>query len=157
MPEDEYGKKPSPITLNSWITQYGWIERADALDGEVSIALDNEIINRRAQMFKEHADIGAELLNKGRAYLKSNAFEDSADAIRAIDLGVNIQRISVGQEQAWMKISKMTDSQVQKEFERLTGKIGNGVEIEIEGAVEEDSNESSLQEAKENTTDAPDL
>lgn len=136
---DEEGRKPSLITIGEWVERYGWIERADALDAEISRELDSKIIDRRVKMFEEHAKIGKALIEKGESYLNGE-FGISSDnaAIRAVGLGVEIERISVGQAEAWMKISKMTDEQIAKEFARLSGKLPNDVEIK-DGEIKEES------------------
>lgn len=134
----ENNAKPSNLTLNKWIKEYGWMERADALDAEVSRKLDDEVIAKRMKMFEEHAQVGQEMVAKGREFLTNNPLQDSQAAIRAITSGIDIQRISVGQSEAGMKILKMTDAQITKELQRLTGKTPKDDEFSVDAEILDD-------------------
>ncbi len=119
--KDLNGRTPTDSTVNNWVVQYGWVERADKLDVEVSKVLDTEVIDRRVEMYKRHAEIGQDMVEMGIAFLKENGIKTDQAAIRAIDSGVEIQRVSVGLAEAWQKISTMSDDQLTKELARLSG------------------------------------
>lgn len=119
---EENGRRPALGTLKDWIGSRGWVERADALDAEVSMKLDNEIIQERVEMFRQHREIGKELRQKGMTYLNEKGIESDNAAIRAIDLGLATERTSVGMAAVLDKISKMSDEQLNKELAKLLGK-----------------------------------
>lgn len=121
LPEEE-GNKPARVIVEGWRDSLGWIERADGLDAEVSQAIDDKVIDRRVKMWEEHAETGEELIKLGRKYLQDHELQDSQAAIRAISTGAELQKDSVGKAEAWMKYSRMTDLQITKELERLSGK-----------------------------------
>jgi hypothetical protein len=122
LPEPENGiNRPGKVTLQKWKDSFGWVARADALDAEVSLALDQTIVDKRIQMFKEHAEVGRELIQKAREYLVANDFKDGNEALRALSLGIDTQRVSEGAAEAYSKIANMTEDQLAKEFVKLTG------------------------------------
>lgn len=134
IPETSDGRKPSKFTVISWIKNNGWLERADALDAEVSRSLDTEVINKRIQAFEEAVVVADELITLGRNYLKEHGKGIQSDnaAIRAIDLGLATKRISTGMAEMYTKISQMSDESITKELLRLIGKKDDIINAEIE-------------------------
>jgi hypothetical protein len=120
--EDENGRKPAKFTVIKWIASEGWIERADALDAEVSRKQDDAIINERMEMFRKQKEVSDELVEKGLHFLNSEGIKTDASAIRAIDLGLSTQRISTGMAEMYTKISTMPNEALTKELQRLLGK-----------------------------------
>lgn len=118
---DLNGQSPTRESIIRWRDSRGWGERADALDAEISVRKDQEIIDLRMEMFKKHAEIGGKLVQEGLLYLQTNGVENSASAIRAIDLGLNTERISTGLAEVYVKISKMSDDALTKEIQKLIG------------------------------------
>lgn len=123
LPKSPDGRIPAKATLISWINTRGWTERADALDGEISLALDNEVIEKRKEMYRKQVEIADELVKKGMEFLnnKDNGIKTDASAIRAIDLGLSTQRVSTGMAESYAKISKMSDEQLNNELQKLIG------------------------------------
>lgn len=122
IPKTDDGRKPASLTISGWVAERGWIERADVLDAELARKKDDIIINKRAEMFEKHVKIGGELIEKGLEHLKSVGIKTDASAIRAIDLGLETERISVGLADSYTKIAKMSDEDIQKELRKLLGK-----------------------------------
>lgn len=130
--KDENGRAPSTTVVREWIQSYGWEERADALDVETTAALTREVIDDRIEMFKRHAEVGTALIEEGMKYLQKNGISSDAAAIKAIDVGIATQRISVGQAALGVSVFKMQDAQLDKELRRL---LGNNKENEIDAEV----------------------
>jgi hypothetical protein len=122
LPEAPDGRKPAKFTVIKWINTLGWVERADALDAETSLALDKEVINERVEMFKKQKKIAGELVTIGMEFLNGKGIQTDASAIRAIDLGLSTQRISTGMAEMYTKISTMPNETLTKELQRLLGK-----------------------------------
>lgn len=119
----EDGRTPSVFTIKDWVATKGWMERADALDAELSRALDGKMIDKRIKMYEEQVEIADELLKRGREFLASEiGIRTGAEALRAIDLGLATKRVSVGASEAYEKISKMSDEDIAKELRNLLGK-----------------------------------
>lgn len=131
LPEDEKGQRPTFKTIEKWRDDFGWMQRADALDGELSRRLQDEVINKRIRMYEEHVEVSNALILKGKEYLDTHSIEDMGDAIKAISLGVEIQRVSVGQIELGQKILRMSDEQLNKEIYRLMGKSDELEDSEI--------------------------
>lgn len=129
-PEDS-GNKPNVATLNIWIKKFDWDIRAQGLDDEISHRMDDEIITKRMEMFKQHQIIGGQLIEKGITFLKENGISTDQAAIRAIDLGINIERVSTGMAESYLKISKMSDEELQRELLKLTGKKPDNNDEEV--------------------------
>lgn len=147
IPENEKGMKPNPMTLSTWIKERGWMERADALDAEVSLTLDRDVISARKEMYRKNVEVAEELVAKGRAYILANPLDDSNAALRAIGLGVDILRSDVGKAEFAEKVALMSDTQITKELERLIGKTPQNEEFfdaeDVEDITEEDANLSN--------------
>jgi len=122
LPEDENGQRPTFKTIEKWRDEFGWMQRADALDGELSRKLQDEVINKRIKMYEEHVTVSNKLIELGKDFLDNHKIEEMGDALKAISLGVEIQRVSVGQIELGQKILRMSDEQLNKEIYRLMGK-----------------------------------
>ncbi len=131
LPEDEKGQRPTFKTIEKWRDEYGWMQRADALDGELSRKLQDEVINKRIRMYEEHVEVSNSLIAKGKDYLENHPIDEMADALKAISLGVEIQRVSVGQVELGQKILRMSDEQLNREIYKLMGKSDELDEPEI--------------------------
>ena len=125
----EDGKKPAISTLTGWYRDYGWEQRADAIAGEESEAIKKNVINRRVKMFEKLERSANKLVDKGELYFETHEITSDAAAIRAITDGAELLRASVGQAEAWMKISQMTPTQLDSAFRALLNKGQNEVEI----------------------------
>lgn len=122
LPEDENGQRPTFKTIEKWRDEFGWMQRADALDGELSRKLQDEVINKRIKMYEEHVTVSNKLIELGKNFLDNNKIEEMSDALKAISLGVEIQRVSVGQIELGQKILRMSDEQLNREIYKLMGK-----------------------------------
>lgn len=127
---------PSYTTVNEWASKYGWYERADSLDAQITVRNDNEIVNSRAEMFKKQVEYSNRLIEEGMKYLNENGITSDNAAIRAIDLGLSTQRVTVGMAESYVKISKMGNDELQKELQKLLGVKSD--EDTVDAEVEED-------------------
>lgn len=141
LPEDTDGRKPSKFTIIDWVNTRGWKERADAIDAEVSRAADNVIISKRQKMFEEQERVADELLQKGMEFLRNvengGGIKNDATAIRAIDLALNTKRLVTGAAEAYVKISKMSDGELEAEIKKLLGKPKADEDSIIDGTTTE--------------------
>lgn len=119
LPEDEKGQRPTFKTVEKWRDNFGWIDRADKLDADISNALQKEVISERTEMYKEHVEVSNSLIQKAKEFLDTHPIEEMSDALKAISLGIEIQRISVGQAALGHKILAMSDDQLTRELSKL--------------------------------------
>lgn len=149
------GRKPDANTIISWREKFGWLERADALDAQLSAKLDKEAINKRAALIEQLVKDSRKMKDKGLAYLdKEDPFKDNpAAAIRAIVAGIEGEFKYTGMAQTLLAITKMDDKQLTKEALRLLGKNENE-ENTIDATFSEDvSSEEDGDSNSENDND----
>ncbi len=137
LPPDVDGRTPSKFTIIDWTKTRGWVERADGLDAEISRAADNVIIDKRKKMFEEQEAVADEILKLGLDFLRNTkeggGIKNDATAIRAIDLALTTKRSVTGAAEAYVKISKMSDDQIEAELKKLLGKPKTDEDNIIEG------------------------
>lgn len=118
---DENGNVPSFKAVDKWKDKYGWVERADALDAQVSLEFQKKVIDSRVQMYEEHSRVANALVEKGKEFINTHPIETMQDALKAISLGVEIERVSVGQADFGRKYLNMSGDQLTNELRKLLG------------------------------------
>lgn len=117
LPKDNLtGRIPDVSSIQKWRIKYGWDAQADELDEKALVLVQNDLIQRKADMLSRQADIGFQLQYLGMAYLVSGSFDSSASAVQAIKVGAELERSSRGISDLIMKISKMSDDELQQEI-----------------------------------------
>lgn len=119
LPDDEYGRKPSLITLALWRDELGWDIRADDLDVKANAVVENDLINSRVLMLKEQASRARELQTMGLNYLREDGFDSSSSAVAAIIKGADLERVSKGLSESITKMLQMDDTQLTSEVQKL--------------------------------------
>ena len=110
---------PKPATLIYWNNQEGWDERADDMDGKIQLSTDKVIIKQRQDIIKKLADVGNELVEMGMAYLRKEGIENSADAIRAIGKGAELEDKLLGWAAYYAEISKGSEADLDRELAKF--------------------------------------
>lgn len=139
------GNKPTSATLQNWKRDMGWIQRADALDAQLSIQVDSEIIEQKKKDYMELAQTGRDIMLKAKNWLEDNDFDSSAAAVRAIGLGAEmIAKYSRAADMVDAVLGK-TDKQITREILNLLGKSTdmeeNTEEEVVDAGSEEDDND----------------
>ena len=119
MPKDDSGRVASAIKINEWRRKYDWEVRADDLDEKALMIVsdgENGLVQRKADMLRRQAEMGWQLQEIGMRYLISGSFDTAASAVQAIKLGVEMERSSRGISDLIIKMSKMTDEELQEEI-----------------------------------------
>lgn len=143
------GRIPTFMTIRNWMERFGWRQRADALDAEVSIRLDREAIENRISILRQLAETGETLMNKGVNYIltEDNPFKDNPSAaVRAIVAGSEMQFKYAAQADKLAAIAQMSDKQIESEIMRLLGKPNNDedmVDAELEEVNDPESDDNS--------------
>lgn len=119
LPEDENGNRPTFKTIEKWRDTYGWVDRAEDLNAKISMSLEKVAIEKRTKMYLEHEEVGTALLTKGREFLESHPIEEMADALKAITLGWELRKNSIGQAEIGQKLLNMSDEQLIKELNKM--------------------------------------
>jgi hypothetical protein len=115
---------PTTTTLGSWCKNDAWDMRADALDGQIEMSQDGEIIKQRQDIIKHMADVGKDLVDMGMKYLQVNGLENSADAIRAIGKGAELQDKLLGWAAVFAELSTAKDDDLDRMLKKyMTGDV----------------------------------
>ncbi len=140
---DDGTPPPTLTTVYNWKKKYGWDERADALDAEVSINMEKDAIQKKIDATKKLVKTGEEMIEKGMAHIKQQGFDSSSAAVRAVLGGAELVSKFVGMGEMMMAIAQMNDKQLTKELYRLMGKSDEVIDAEAEDADSptEDNNE----------------
>ena len=138
-PPSDDGKIPSLTTVLKWRNGLGWVERADAMDGEVSRNMEKDAIKMKAEAIKKLAKVAETIVDEGVQFIKENKFDSSSAAVRAILGGAELMARFTGVGELMLSISKMSDSQVEKEFYHLLGKNENEDGI-VDAEIQADDN-----------------
>jgi hypothetical protein len=133
---------PKAQTLHYWKNTDNWEMRADELDGKIQLSTDKVIIKQRQDIIKKLADVGNKLVEMGMQYLTAHGIDNSADAIRAIGKGAELEDKLLGWAAYYAEISKSSESELDRELAKfMTPDIPNS-EV-IEGNVKDEEPERS--------------
>jgi hypothetical protein len=139
------GRKPNIVTVGRWAVKYGWRERADILDAQVSIKLDKEVVEERVKILRKLAKAGESLLDKGLNYIEKNStpFADNPSAaVRAVVAGAQMIAQYAGAADRLSAIGGMTDKQLEREILSLLGteknEDDNTIDVPAEDVLSED-------------------
>jgi hypothetical protein len=141
--KEKLPKSPSVVTLKKWKVTDNWDQHADTLDGISDNAMDKEIIQQRAELIKKQADIGTELIDLGMGYLKEHGIDTSADAIRAIAKGTELQEKQLGWAIVFTELANASDDELEKRMKKLMTD-----EVIIEGTVKDAPTDESAPETE---------
>lgn len=147
VPFDAHGRKPTINLLREWRRDLMWDFWADEMDSKAVAIVEDELIVKKTEMLRRHAEMAENLQNLGMEYLKNGKFDSSASAVQAIIRGAELERTSRGFGEMLLKMSKMGDSELKDEFLKLVnrasenGQLDNAVDVE------------PLPEEKEDTTE----
>lgn len=122
LPSDEHGRKPHLAQINEWMVMYDWHARADVLNTEVAKRIEIQAVEDKVKMLQKQAESGEKLQEMGMKYLETAGFEKSADALRAVIQGAELERASKGLPSALIKISEMDDSKLGDTISQLLKK-----------------------------------
>lgn len=151
-PPDDLGRVPPMEHFWKWIKEYGWNERADVLDAEVAKRIELQAVEERVEMLERQAQYGKTLQEKGMAVLEESGFQKSADALRAIFGGADLERASRGLSTALIKVSEMDDATLQDTLKKLMSKASETELAElIDGEVTEIKEEKDATEEPSST------
>lgn len=119
LPEDEHGRRPNRDTVYLWRDELGWDVRGDELDARASKIVDDELVNARVFMLKEHAARAREMQTMGMTFLREEGFDSSASAVNAVVRGATLERESKGLSEQMVRLLKMNDKELTGEVQKL--------------------------------------
>jgi hypothetical protein len=117
MKRDEGGRRPSRSALHHWASD--WEVKAQSLDAEVQAGIIDQTIAEKVEMLQRHQKDAIEVQTMALDYLRNHKDDLTPNAAaRLLQLGVEIERQSVGVPQALEKMRKLDD-------EALLGEISS--------------------------------
>jgi len=123
IPEDNTGMTPQPTTVSGWKRKYGWDEEASRMDESVRHNVEKKYIQEKSAMLSKHAEIGRKLQERGMEYLESATITSAHAAIRAIEVGIAVEKDSTNLEKLLDTVSRMDDAKLMKRLDDLLGNV----------------------------------
>lgn len=131
--------------VTNLVTLKEWDKRANEIDAEVKARQDKNLVNRRVEMLNRHVDLGKLLQEQGKNFLETSGIDNARDAIRAIEKGVEMERISEGMPTNVIQVMSLPDEELIRKYKSLRGDVVEGQFSEVKSLPEPE---------KENTEDA---
>jgi hypothetical protein len=115
--------------IQRWSGLHNWVVRAtaydDYIDAEARKKLDRNAIKRKAKMLERHANTGRALQAFGLQHVQTTKQPANAsDAIRAIRVGVDIERKSEGLPEYLIEVMNADDTELTAQYNELVAEIG---------------------------------
>lgn len=134
---DDQGHRPSKASILNWAVEYGWKERAEKLDRRASERYEEEYVAQKAQMMARHATVGRELIDKGWNWVQNNQIRSAHAALRAIELGIEIEKDASNLAALLDTVSKMGDEKLMTKLDTLLAKTNFRATVEDDSDLEE--------------------
>jgi len=143
MPSSVDGNVPSKATLARFRSEYGWDERADALNTKAIERVDGDLVESKVNLLRKQFKDAVEVGQKAIEQILSDGFDSSSSAVSALKWATEEQRAVIGVSEMLVKISKMADDEALSRYNKLTQRK-NSVDAEIMSE-EDDNAETSEQ------------
>jgi hypothetical protein len=141
--KEKFGTVPSVVTLNKWKSLDNWEQHADTLDGISDNAMDKEVIQQRAALIRRQAEVGNDLIKMGMEYLTEHGIDNSADAIRAIGKGAELQEKELGWAAIFAELANASQEDLDRKLKKfMTDDVVEGTLINASIDEPEDKTES---------------
>lgn len=80
------------MAVRRWAVWFNWEERAQERNSIVNARIAEQGVERTVKMLESHFEVGSLLIDRGARFLLENGISNERDAIRALEVGVRIQR-----------------------------------------------------------------
>lgn len=125
---DERNKTPGYQTLSKWKKEENWVERADEMDENASIQIQKKLIDDKRKMLEKHIEISEDMQNQALEYLETHGLDTAHQAIRLLELGIKVEKESVGLPSLLKEVSELEDSDLTSRIAKLL----EGAEIDLD-------------------------
>lgn len=117
------GETPKPQTIANWKREFGWNQRADEQDEFIRKEVEREIVEEKVRMFKRHAEDARKLQQAGWDFIEDHGVNNASQALKAIEIGLKVERESRGIPDAIEAVSGKTDRQLENTIKKLLANI----------------------------------
>lgn len=138
LPPNEHGITVEVNTLKHWMYDEDWWEWKDAQDAELSIRVEDELLNRKVELIKEQLNQVREVRNEAYQSIKKVGFDSSASAVSAFFKASAEERGLMQIEKVIEDLAKLQTNDLQRQFRELAERAGAS---DIEIVEEEKENE----------------
>jgi hypothetical protein len=142
-PEADDGRKPALMILRKWRKEEEWDLWAQSMDVRVSEQVEDDIVSKKVEMFKRHAQQALDLVLAGTDYLYEKGMDNSASAVNAIVKGIQLERESVGGAEMTVRLASMSNTEVVDELKKELQKAIDSGELEQVINIELDDEENT--------------
>ena len=141
MPSSVDGNVPSKATLARFRSEYGWDERADALNTQAIEKVEHELVDNKAILLRQQMEDALAINAKAKEHILESGFDSSSSAVQAFFKSSEEARLVIGISQMLTKVSKMSDEDALARVNKLLKKKDL-----IEGQImeENDNSEASV-------------
>jgi hypothetical protein len=101
--------------IMNWARWFAWDERAEARMLEAARKSEIEAVEEIQKRLDDHRKAGELLRRRGVEHLAKQPIETTRDAIAAIKVGIELERLSVGLPDWVFEVMRMDDEQLEKE------------------------------------------
>ena len=130
--EDQFGQIPKKATVTKWRREQEWDRKADSSDEIVFRQVEKRYIQEKAQMLSKHAEIGRKMQEKGLKFLVEHDITSAHAALRALEIGISIEKESVNLEKLLETVAGMDDAKLMSKVNQLLGDTRMNVQSENE-------------------------
>lgn len=120
---DAQGHRPAKETLIGWYNKFGWGDKAAELDTRVVQQYEADYVANKALMMGRHAEIGRKLSEKGWAWIEGHEIRSAFAALRAIELGIQMEKDASNLSALLDTVAKMGDDKVMSKLDSLLAKV----------------------------------
>lgn len=125
---DEHNNIPNYHVLARWKKADNWVERADEMDENASIQIQKKLIDDKRKMLEKHIEISEDMQNQALEYLEEHGLDTAHQAIRLLELGIKVEKESVGLPSLLKEVSELEDSDLTSRIAKLL----EGAEIDLD-------------------------
>lgn len=146
-----HGRKPTAAVVRKWMNET-WMLRSDELSAKAMQLADDNLIIKKSEMLMAQAERGEQLQVEGMKHLKEKGFDSSSAAVQAVIRGAELERTSRGIGELIVKMSKMSEGDLQAEIMKRLQILSDDRVIDVEVTeenAERDDTESNPGEDEE--------
>ena len=124
LPDDTNGRRPSDATIAVWKDTLQWNERAQVMNAEALMKVNQDLIQSKAELLKQQYQTAVALAKKASDQLLAEPLDNSNAAVALYFKSTLESRQIMGISEALEKIGNMTNEELQKHVGELAQRVG---------------------------------
>ncbi len=135
----------APKTVHQWSKTYDWRLRASVRDAELQRVSEKAAVKRQLKLIEKQREAGQALRVRGVEHLAANKIHRASDAIKAIQVGIELERQAEGLPDWVFALQSMSEDELQAELAR---------QLRLARATSEGDPDGACGEAEEDPSEA---